>query len=78
MAKVNFLLLVMLITFIILCASSEKAEDSSEKWKRKDIRDYTDADVERLYEQWEVSWWFLFQAEIVLGANELRNPSVEQ
>ncbi len=23
--------------------------------KKKDIRDYTDADLERLYEQWEVS-----------------------
>lgn len=25
-----------------------------EKLKKKDVRDYTDADVEELYEQWEV------------------------
>ncbi|CAD5122435.1 DgyrCDS10859 [Dimorphilus gyrociliatus] len=24
-----------------------------EKWKKKDVRDYTDADLERLYDQWE-------------------------
>ena len=23
-------------------------------WKKKDVRDYTDADLERLFEQWEV------------------------
>merc|ERR1712203_858961 len=26
---------------------------SSEDWKKKDVRDYSDADLERLYEQWE-------------------------
>ena len=35
---------------------SEEVPDS-EKWKKKDVRDYTDADLERLLEQWEV--WFL-------------------
>ena len=28
--------------------------DDPEKWKKKDVRDYTDADLERLFEQWEV------------------------
>jgi len=55
MAEVKFLLLLFLISlFLVLFVKSEKAEDASEKWKKKDIRDYTDADVERLYEQWEV------------------------
>ncbi|XP_076439185.1 LRP chaperone MESD-like [Babylonia areolata] len=37
--------------------SAGKKEDKggaeANKWKKKDVRDYTDADVERLYEQWE-------------------------
>lgn len=28
--------------------------DSADNWKKKDIRDYSEADLERLYEQWEV------------------------
>jgi len=55
MAEVKFLLLINLISlFLISFVALEEAEDASEKWKKKDIRDYTDADVERLYEQWEV------------------------
>ena len=30
--------------------------ESGDRWKKKDIRDYSDADVERLYEQWEVRY----------------------
>ena len=55
MAEVKFLLLVKLISlYFILSVKSKNTEDASEKWKKKNIRDYTDADVERLYEQWEV------------------------
>jgi len=56
MAEVKFVLLVNLLSLIILAlhVKSENVEGASEKWKKKDIRDYTDADVERLYEQWEV------------------------
>ncbi|KAL8563907.1 hypothetical protein ACOMHN_049563 [Nucella lapillus] len=40
-----------------LSASAGKKEDKeggeANKWKKKDVRDYTDADVERLYDQWE-------------------------
>jgi len=55
MAEVKYLLLISLISiFLILFVRSDKDDDASKKWKKKDIRDYTDADVERLYEQWEV------------------------
>jgi len=55
MAEVKFLLLINLVSiFLILFVRSEKEDDAAVKWKKKDIRDYTDADVERLYEQWEV------------------------
>ena len=32
----------------------DKKTGDAEKWKKKDVRDYSDADVERLFEQWEV------------------------
>ncbi|XP_005112244.1 LDLR chaperone boca [Aplysia californica] len=42
---------------ILTCYSKGKQEkekeDESQKWKKKDIRDYNDADLERLFEQWE-------------------------
>ena len=51
-------------TCIILCLllhlqttvlSKNQEESSDEKWKKKKIQDYNDADLERLFEQWEVS-----------------------
>lgn len=41
----------------VLCAEDPNTDEevpASEKWKKKDIRDYSDADMERLYQQWEV------------------------
>ena len=31
----------------------DEKEKEKNKWAKKDIRDYTDADIERLYDQWE-------------------------
>ena len=49
------------IVFTLLTTSlgkkvDKKAKDNKkeEKWKKKDIRDYSEADLERLYDQWEV------------------------
>ncbi|XP_071507013.1 LDLR chaperone boca-like [Diadema antillarum] len=33
--------------------SGSEKENAAEKWKKKDIRDYNDADMERLFMQWE-------------------------
>lgn len=33
---------------------NKKDNDASQKWKKKNIRDYNDADLERLFDQWEV------------------------
>ena len=33
---------------------ADKEKEAKEKWKKKDIRDYSDADLERLFDQWEV------------------------
>lgn len=51
------------IIFFLCCvisicfAAKEKKERETkpeEKWKKKDVTDYSEADLERLYEQWEV------------------------
>ena len=34
--------------------SKNKETKPEEKWKKKDVTDYSDADVERLFDQWEV------------------------
>uniref|UniRef100_A0A0B7B7I0 LDLR chaperone MESD n=1 Tax=Arion vulgaris TaxID=1028688 RepID=A0A0B7B7I0_9EUPU len=51
-----FLMLVSLVYFNICIAkkdTSDKSNSESEKWKKKDVRDYNDADIERLLDQWE-------------------------
>lgn len=57
----NLLLLVVLISL-----SKVNSTKSGEKpsWAKKDIRDYTDADMERLLDQWEVSF---FGSDMYLG-----------
>lgn len=45
-----FILVCLLITS--QCAKGKDKGD--EKWKKKDVRDYSDADLERLFDQWEV------------------------
>ena len=48
--------LVIFLCFCLSCRVLSKVESKSdEKWKKKDVRDYTDADLERLFDQWEVS-----------------------
>lgn len=60
-----WILFFLLLIFIGVCSATknkkkdDKKSDDSEKWKKKDIRDYNDADIERLYEQWEVMLSYL-------------------
>ncbi len=51
--------LAVILLISVKCANSAE-EKPDEKWKKKDIRDYTDADLERLLDQWEVTC-LLFQ-----------------
>jgi hypothetical protein len=61
-----------LVIFAILLVSvnTKKFKDEEKPaWAKKDIRDFTDADLERLFDQWEVSFYitlFLFIARSVL------------
>lgn len=47
------LLLIFGLFPLIWCKKYEG--DDKPDWAKKNIRDYTDADIERLYDQWEVS-----------------------
>ena len=46
-------LLVSINVFMVTDITYGKKDDSKPDWAKKDIRDYSDADLERLYEQWE-------------------------
>lgn len=46
------LVIILMLTALVKC--KEDDEKPEEKWKKKDLTDYTDADIERLYDQWEV------------------------
>lgn len=46
------------ISFLLLCLAALAAckkfdADTKPDWAKKDVRDFTDADLERLYDQWE-------------------------
>ncbi|KAH8407472.1 hypothetical protein KR222_001826 [Zaprionus bogoriensis] len=49
--KTRFILLLLVLTPLVL-AKKFKAEEKPE-WAKKDIRDYSEADLERLLDQWE-------------------------
>jgi hypothetical protein len=56
--KLQKLITLALISFCILSSVLGKKADpeNKPKWAKKDIRDFDDADLERLYDQWEVRY----------------------
>lgn len=53
-ALFSFVFVVVLQSVILEKSNKKPSDDAKDKWKKKDVRDYTDADLERLYDQWEV------------------------
>jgi len=52
----KLLILALLGCCIFQVGNCKKADpENKPKWAKKDIRDFDDADLERLYDQWEVS-----------------------
>lgn len=49
-----FFLLVNFLILMILASAKKASKDDKPAWAKKDIRDYNDADLERLLDQWEV------------------------
>lgn len=55
--KLIVIFYIIISILVISKTATSKKYDKKEKpeWAKKDIRDFTDADMERLLEQWEVS-----------------------
>lgn len=45
----------LIVTIFVVVALAKKADDDSKpEWTKKKLTDYTDADMERLLDQWNV------------------------
>lgn len=54
-SRKSLLCYLVLICCAVMCVSGAKNKDGEKPaWAKKDIRDYTDADLERLLDQWDV------------------------
>lgn len=53
--------LVLMFTLLIII-DGKKAKEKPE-WAKKDIRDFSDADMERLLDQWEVGFLYVFKLQ---------------
>ena len=57
----QFYIIIFIVSNLILLSICNKADEKEtkngkdEKWKKKNIRDYSEADLERLFDQWEVT-----------------------
>jgi len=51
--QIIILLCITLTLNVCLCKKSQ--DENKPEWAKKDIRDYNDADLERLLDQWEVN-----------------------
>ncbi|XP_025080642.1 LRP chaperone MESD-like [Pomacea canaliculata] len=53
-SRLRCLLILLVVLQVVLSQKKDDLKEKrDEKWKKKDVRDYSDADVERLYDQWE-------------------------
>lgn len=51
----NKQILICILYLTIFWVNAKKSKENAKpEWAKKDIRDYTDADMERLLDQWEV------------------------
>lgn len=58
--KNSLVLIYFLLLFSISAHSKKFKNDEKPDWAKKDIRDFSDADMERLLDQWEVIANLLF------------------
>lgn len=65
--------LILLSFIVFLCEIQGKKfkEEDKPKWAKKDIRDYSDADMERLLDQWEVNQPYKHFAQQFRNFNEI-------
>lgn len=54
------ILILFFLCLVNVALTKKFKENEKPEWAKKDIRDFSDADMERLLEQWEVSEIFDF------------------
>ena len=53
--RISIVILLIAVNSLLLVNGGKKSKDSEKPaWAKKDIRDYSDADLERLLDQWDV------------------------
>lgn len=59
MMKLHFCLIgaIIIITLLVEVKSKKSKPEEKPTWAKKDIRDFSEADMERLLDQWEVSFY---------------------
>lgn len=50
----TFSIIISFLVLITVATSKKSTKDNKPAWAKKDIRDYSEADLERLLDQWEV------------------------
>ena len=65
------------LIFLVLCENFSSCEKLNTKIKKKDIRDYTDAEIEAIYDEWEVLFISLktFQPHLCYCNNRISNKN---
>ena len=66
MFKITSTVFVIFVCISFLIVGAKKTKEKPE-WAKKDIRDFSDADMERLLDQWDVS--FLFCSMLCKNSN---------
>lgn len=51
----KYIIVFLTVIFVIAVETKKSGEEDKPTWTKKDIRDYSDADMERLLDQWNVS-----------------------
>lgn len=51
----TFIVVISFLLLINIAACKKSDKENKPDWAKKDIRDYSEADLERLLDQWEVS-----------------------
>ena len=69
----TFTIQICILSLAILSCNSKKAKEKPD-WAKKDIRDFSDADLERLLDQWEEDEELSSIDTTVIEANPSQEP----
>merc|ERR1711970_1251600 len=65
------------ISFLVLSSAKKSSDDAKPDWAKKKIQDYSDADLERLLDQWEEDDEPLPPDELPDGHPDIPSPAID-